>query len=212
MTANGYVINGYAVLTACDTWPIKIPGYRGVCRGAWWPLEKYAPRDELARRLNDEWQDELLGQVDQSMPLVSADIDLLHRYAEAADGLGVPLYGLLCASPVARAGLPNWTRTLQTRCTHLGIDISYPSGSYSFLNGAYFARGSDTHEFLRANLNANGLLSTAADARDFLRRYQAELDSGADWETLDDAIPIELWQDSGLSALKRLKGQREPLI
>jgi hypothetical protein len=200
----GYALNGYAILTARDTWPIRIPGYRGVCRGAWWPLREYERGDETARALSNALEGELLGQLSEpQLPDAIVDAQLLRKYSDAAAILNIPLYGLLCASPVARASVPNWTRSLQKRCEYLGIDICYPSGSYSFLNGVSFVKDSALFEFMRANLNPNGLLSNPATASEFLRRYDGEVDRGANWETLEGAMPIELWHDPDLTQLKQ---------
>ena len=198
----GYTLDGYAILTPRDTGPIRVPNYRGACRGFWWPLREHKKHDEAARKLSDTLQDEFLTQA-QSMPHATSNEEFLRKYVEAAEGLNIPLYGLLCASPVAGARGSSMTSWLQPNCEYLGIDICYPSGSYSFLNGAYFSQSGSLVEFLKANLNPNGLLSTAASAQEFLREYQLELDQGANFEALDDALPIELWHDAELTALKR---------
>src|SRR5262245_37996217 len=99
--AAGYALNGYAILTPRDTWPIGDSSYRGACRGCWWPLRE---RDEAsAERVSEVLQDALFLQL-REPPVPDAIVDdaLLRRYAEAADGLDVPVYGVLCASPIGR--------------------------------------------------------------------------------------------------------------
>lgn len=199
-----YTLNGYTILTARDTWPIRIPNYRGACRGLWWPLREHQDESEAARRLSDALDDELLGNLAPSQPHAIVDAELLQGYANAAEALGLRVYGLVSASPVGRGHLPNWTGALQTSCEHLGIDVCYPNGSYSFLSGAYSSQREELLEFTRANLNSNGLLSDAASAGEFLRRYRDEMDKGANFEPLDDALPVELWHDPDLISLKRL--------
>lgn len=198
----GYTLHGYAILTPRDTWPIRVPNYRGACRGFWWPLREHEKHDGAARKLSDTLQDELLAQA-PSLPHATSNEEVLRKYVEAAEALKIPLYGLLCGSPVAGARGSSLPSRLQPSCEYLGIDICYPSGSYSFSNGAYFSRRGSLVEFLKANLNQNGVLSTAASAQEFLRRYQLELDRGANFEALDDALPIELWHDAELTALKK---------
>lgn len=198
----GYTLNGYAIVTPRDTWPIRVPNYRGACRGFWWPLREHEKHDEAARMLTNALQDELLAQA-PSLPHATSNEELLRKYIEAAERLDIPLHGLLCASPVAGASVSSWMRRLQAGSEYLGIDVCYPNGSYSFLNGAYFSQSDRLVEFLKANLNHHGLLSTATSADEFLRRYQVELDAGANFETLDGALPIELWHDSGVTALEQ---------
>jgi hypothetical protein len=91
-------------------------------------------------------------------------------------------------------------------CEYLGIDVTYASGSYSFVDGDSLSENARLSHFLQHRLNANGLLSSLDDAEEFLRLHQRANDDGANLETLDGAIALELWEDGDLSRLRRALG------
>lgn len=203
---NNYAPSGCVVLSRRDTWPISIPGYRGVCRGLWWPLREHAKADLVASRLTATLKRQFLEELGSSRPNVSTDAKLLRDYMEACVRLKVgPLFAFVCASPYPGAA-PDWLVALRDECEHIGIDVSYPTGSYSFVDGDFFEENAEIFAFLKSHLNGNGLFDNIEDAEQFMRLHQTANDRGANLETLDDVTPIELWEDHDLSCLRRVLG------
>jgi hypothetical protein len=97
---------------------------------------------------------------------------------------------------------------LQGECLHLGIDVTYPDGSYSFVDDDFSAARGDIFEFLKGHVNHCGLLDNAEDVREFMRLHQLANDRGANLETLaKDVGPVELWEDADLSRTRRILAQ-----
>ncbi|MEY2934448.1 MAG: hypothetical protein RL033_5197, partial [Pseudomonadota bacterium] len=61
----------------------------------------------------------------------------------------------------------------------MGVDVTYPSGSYSFVDDDFFPENGDIFEFLKGHSNQCGLLDNAEDVREFMRLHQLANDRGA---------------------------------
>ena len=197
------MVTGCVVLHRFDTWPILEPRYRGVCRGRWWPLCD-RPSDPPARALTDARERELLVWP-PSDPRVDSCIDLyyLRSYVEVCDRLEIaPLDLLVCATRGGDAFI-DWVVELRDESSHLGIDVAYGSGSYSFINGDFSAEDDEIAGYLDEHLNDNGLFNSFAEAEGFMAVHQRALDRGVNLETLDGALPIDLWEDKELLGLRR---------
>lgn len=198
-------ISGCVIVARGDTWPICDPRYRGVCRGTWWPLGAYEQTDRRSRELTTILASDVLGRppADPS-PDVSRDLEYLGSYVETCGSLGIQSLYALIASAKSSEPLSPWLSLLQQGCKHLGVDVAYSSGSYSFINGGCLAAQPAIAEFLQQTLNEFGLFDSFDDAESYLALYQAEIDRGVNLETLDGAVPIELWEDLRLSQLMNL--------
>lgn len=205
MISEGLEFNGCVVARKGDTWPIGNIAYRGVCRGHWWPLSEDTDRDPEAKELTETLDLEFLNRAPENQaPNSSADLAFLRRYVRVCERLGLaPLYCLLCASEFTSESSPQWLAEFASTCCYLGVDITYSSGSYSFINEGCFGQDSQLRFFLDANLNDNGLFDTVEQARSFLLLHQGALDRGLNLETLDGAIVVALWADFELANLRQ---------
>ena len=202
---------GCVLLERGDVWPINNPRYRGVCRGRWWPLEKHTESDEEAARLTELLSVHLMQQYHACLPQVTDDGEFLMSYAAACERLGVVnTYALLCRSPQGKHEPKGWLRSMLGSCNYLGFDVSYPSGNYSFIDGDYGAKDRRLMAYLRANLNEHGLFIDLDRALAFTR-LQAQAVDSCSLESLDDATPIELWEDTNLVAMRVALGTRHDL-
>lgn len=198
---------GCVVARREDTWPILYARYNGVCRGRWWPLSEQSA-DPQSRALTAVRENDLL-MWDPGVPKVdcSSDLSYLRTYVEACERLAVaPLYALVCSSRDDDAPI-EWLEDLRGDCAHLGVDLAYGSGSFSFINGDLGTKDDELAKYLAVHLNAHGLFETFEAAEAFMVVHQRALDRGVNLETLDGVMPIELWEDPDLSRLrKRLRG------
>lgn len=168
----------------------RVPGRGGHCAST---NRATALRENLAR------------QPDNRVPDALSDLDYVRVYIETCERLKLAsIYCLICGSTASSEPQPDWLLQLRELSEPLGFDVIYPSGSYSFVNGDYFAEGSEIRAFLDRNLNDNGLLDSMDQVETFTRMHQAGVDRGANWETLDDASGVMLWEDEELSGLRRI--------
>jgi hypothetical protein len=179
--------------------------YCGVNRGKWWPLGARARSDDQSRRLSELLDMEYF-QFESERPHVCDDLELLAEYLNACDRLAFEYHGLICRTDATTPPRHRWLYNLLQSSPRLGIDISYANGGYSFLDETY--DGLELAAFLQARLNANGLLDTVSDARQFMELHtqvnvRLETSGELTLEDLDGAMPLELWFDDGARGLRR---------
>jgi len=112
------------------------------------------------------------------------------------------LYALIGLVPGGDAPV-DWIEEVRAKSAHLGVDVAYGSGSYSFINGDLGAEDDEIAKFIAQHLNDNGLFNTFDEAEAFMALHQRALEHGVNLETLDDAMPIDLWEDRALLGLRR---------
>jgi hypothetical protein len=204
---NNYQPDGCAILSRRDTWSIRNRACRGVCRGYWWPLREHVKRDSRAAELTSTLSVDFLKRLGTDTPDVSTNLEVLASYVVTCDRLELSsLYGLVCASVSSKKSTIPWLASLKGDCEYVGVDVCYTSGSYSFLDSEYLPDHPEIHQFLTAYLNDNGLFDSVDEAREFMRLHQLAIDAGANMETLEDVIPLELWEDVELRGLRKLFG------
>ena len=199
--------DGCVVLHRLDTWPILEARYRGVCRGQWWPLGNQS-EDPQAKGLTEAREKDLLTWPPSEMRIDSCiDLAYVRSYVDVCDRLKIaPLYSLVCSSRHTDEASIEWIEELKYNSTHLGIDVAYGSGSFSFIIGDFGAEDDEIAKFLDEHLNDCGLFNTFAEAEAFMMVHQRALDRGVELEILDGAVPIDLWEDRDLLALRRKLG------
>lgn len=204
-----YFLNGCVISIRRAEWTSRVPNYRGVASALWWPLTQHAKQDRRAGELTEALKTRWLTQpVDWLRPQASDDLDFIRSYVATCDELQLgPLYALVCASPEKLDAVPTWLKALQAVCDRVGIDVGYPHGEYSFVDDDFFSANLGLFEFLTTQLNDRGLFDRSEDAEEFMRLHQAANDRGANLEMLEGASPIELWEDSDLSQLRRILKQ-----
>ena len=195
--------SGCVIAHRLDTWPILDARYRGVCRGRWWPLGEHR-EDAQARALTGVRENHLLTYSPTDLRVDSCtDLDYIRSYAEACDRLEIaPLYSLVCVALQANDAPVDWVENVRGQCIHLGVDVAYGSGSFSFINGDFGVEDDELARFLAIHLNDCGLFDSFDDAEEFMRLHQGALDRGVNLETLDDAMPIDLWEDRELIVVR----------
>ncbi len=196
------MVSGCTLARRTDTWPILDAAYRGACRGAWWPLSGAA--DPEAKALTAAHDTRLLSTPPNEARVdASLDLGYLRAYVAVCDRLGIDgLLSFICVDLVAGPEPPAWLASVQRHCSRRGVDVIYGSGSFSFINGAFGARDEGLRALLSRSLNENRLFESFEAAHDFMAEYQAALDRGANLESLEDAMPVELWEDPELLALR----------
>ena len=131
-------LNGYVIGRSRHDWVPELSNYRGVESIEWWPLRNL--EDPSARLLTESIDGIAIRHPAYEMyPVASADEVLLERYHQSCSRLGVlPLQGMVCASPVKPlVPAPSWLSALRETLPFLGIDLAYPSGSYSFIQDGW---------------------------------------------------------------------------
>lgn len=179
----------------------RLPSHRGVGAARWWPLETLRYKFPAAAAQSDAVDALFLGDIGDS-PWLTDNLRLLRDYLDAAESLRVP--NLTChiserASETRQC--PPWLRDVRSGAARLGYDVTYCTGSFSFIEGAY-ASAPDRLSRLYSTLNAHGLFDDRATVDDFMAEYQRCLDAGSNLETLDGAIVVELWEDVGATGLR----------
>lgn len=204
-----YLLNGGVVAVRRKKSTSRIPEYRGVESTLWWPLHQHAERDGRARELTEALRMRWLTQpVEWVRPHASDDLDFLRSYVARCDDLQIgSLCAVVCGSPEAPDPPPPWLTALRAACEYMGIDITYPDGSYSFVDDDFVPANAEIFEFLKHHLNDRGLFDGAGDAVEFMRLHQAANDRGANLETLEGVTAVELWEDADLSKLRAILKQ-----
>lgn len=194
---------GCVIARRVDTWPILNAQYRGACRGLWWPLSNEA--DPEARALTAARDREVLSVPPSELRAgASTDLDYLRTYLDVCERLELDcLFGFICRALEAAVSHHGWVQHVLSASSWLGVDVIYGSGSFSFINAASGSKDPVLQAALQTSLNQNGLFDTFDEAQRFVRIYQSALDRGVNLEVLDDAMPVELWQDQELKALRR---------
>ena len=181
-------------LNGCVVARASAPGApRGRTCGGWWPLESRLD-DRRARELSDDLD---LLQMERSGPRVLAEHDVLHEYLALCRALDVRDVRLLvCASPVRTLdAVPAWLETLVREATPLGIDVAYPSGSFSFINGVLAGNCAALAAHLGGCLNPAGLLPREQDVERFVEAYSS-MQETCELEAIEDALALHLWESS----------------
>lgn len=200
-----FQLAGCVVTAGQGQWPVVVPGFRGVDSSYWWPLERHERASQVAQRLSRQLRKSILERPDpDACPAVSTDAEFVLEYLDACEQLDIDNVGIVtCAALIdSSCSSPEWVDRLRAASSRLGIDVSYSSGYYSFVNGDYYLPSGPIREYLDRNLNKNGLFETEAIARTFVRLHDRENELGANLETTEGALLLELWGEIALEAAR----------
>jgi hypothetical protein len=133
----------------------------------------------IARRM-----EEVLVATPPGVPTACLDLAHIEEYERACRSVGIE-------TSVLYADSRDRIDTNRATLTQLGIDVSFPSGSYSFINGVYLPRNKALVDFIDSHRNQFGLFCSFPDAVRFMTLHSS-LEGELGLEPLDDAIPVSL--------------------
>jgi hypothetical protein len=188
--------HGWIVYSKKGRWRARVPGYRGVDTVTWWPLQNLNRKDMATEVVSiADRMDQVLLTIPTGAATVCSDLDLVDEYLTACRKAGLLDTSTLYADahvhedPYANSHGP--ADQSREALIPLGIDVTFPSGDYSFINGVYLPQNTLLVDFIDKHRNEFGLFRSFADATRFMALHSSlERDEGL--EPLSDALPILL--------------------
>ena len=184
----------------------RLANHRGVGAGRWWPLAALRFENALASEMSERIDCAFVA-CSGDRPWATSNIALLCDYMRAVQTLQLP--GVTCHLTVLQTdegSTDTGLAKILSSSEPLGFDVAYPTGYFSFIESVYAHAPYDLRRFLDENLNSCGLFESREKSDEFMVLYQESLSTGSEFETLDGAIPIALWEDKGATELLRLLG------
>jgi hypothetical protein len=203
-----FQLAGCVVTAGRGKWPVVVSNFRGVDSSCWWPLEQYERASQVAQRLTRQlWESALKRPDPDAWPAASTDAKFVLEYLDACERLGIEDVGLITCAVAIDASYfvsSEWVGRLRAASSRLGIDVSFGSGHYSFINADSHIPSGPIRQYLHRNLNKNGLFESEDAARTFVQMHDRENELGANLETTEGALLLELWGEVALGTARKI--------
>ena len=152
----------------------------------WWPLQTLNIK-QLATDVGATVRkmDQVFAARPPGLPTACPDSDVMNEYLTACRKAGLRDTSTLYVDSRRQMEVSREEINL------IGIDVTFPSGSYSFINGVYLPQNAVLVDLIDKYKNEYGLFRNFDDATQFMAIYSS-FEGPLGLEPLDDAIPLSL--------------------